>query len=75
MSYERDEAMRQQEGTEAMIAMREPRLRSGPRLKQPDSPSPARMWCEPGRHDKSFETIEIWVCCRCGSRGYFAGGF
>ena len=29
MSYERDEAMRQQEATEAMIQMREPR-RSGP---------------------------------------------
>jgi hypothetical protein len=29
MSYERDEAMRQQEGTEAMIRMREPR-RSSP---------------------------------------------
>jgi hypothetical protein len=30
MSYERDEAMRQQEATEAMIRMREPRRSSGP---------------------------------------------
>lgn len=43
MSYERDEAMRQQGATEAMIAMREPR-RSSPHPEPQPMPELSRMW-------------------------------
>ena len=82
MGYERDEAMRQQEATEAMIRMREPRRPS----EGPFMPCPAKVTESKGSTERvPFRLIQTpccgqllcWVnprlpnCCpECGTRIY-----
>ena len=50
-------------------------------LAQPDHPSPAGMFCEPGRHSYVVEWKIKWktvsevvrVCRRCGARNWMPG--